>query len=536
MKKSAIHAFLAAAALLFCACSSDLTENGNENETAKASISATQELLTEDGKALAPSRTVLAPDNNNTTEWTKGDAIGIFDGTSMCKYTAINSGATCTFVSSNTRADEKSTHLVAVYPYNMANTISGSTVSKVTLPSSQVATENGFDPACNLMTASSTALNTTLQFKHVCSYIKVQPGFDCSRIVFTFNTDAQVAGTFDVTVGDDGTPSISNLSSASNTITLVGDITKGKTYYIAVLPGTYSNGFKVTLEQKVTKDCVDSVKKVVNTSVRYRETTNTLTSTRAQIKSLGTLDNSNTTQDDDFSVEYVDLGYGDDWNATSGTRVLWAKCNLGATKETDGGNFYAWGEVSPKDTYTSQNYLCNDYYPVTLDDTHDATTVNLGHGWRTPTAEDYITMKHNTIWVFSNSSHVLYIYPSGTTANGITVEDYMLKTPENTLKRYIDGPNGEKGAIQVTNEDIINYVKNLSPGNNNTYMCIPAVGHKIETVSGGCVRTWMNTRNVTGDASKANYLGVWNGGINIPSDSFDRYCGMPIRPVITIKW
>lgn len=44
--------------------------------------------------------------------------------------------------------------------------------------------------------------------------------------------------------------------------------------------------------------------------------------------------------------EYVDLGLS----------VNWATCNVGADKPEDYGDYYAWGEVEPKETYTWENY------------------------------------------------------------------------------------------------------------------------------------------------------------------------------------
>lgn len=46
--------------------------------------------------------------------------------------------------------------------------------------------------------------------------------------------------------------------------------------------------------------------------------------------------------------DYVDLGL------PSGTK--WATCNLGASKPSDYGDYYAWGETEPKTKYTWANY------------------------------------------------------------------------------------------------------------------------------------------------------------------------------------
>ena len=46
------------------------------------------------------------------------------------------------------------------------------------------------------------------------------------------------------------------------------------------------------------------------------------------------------------TMEYVDLGLS----------VKWATCNLGATKPSDYGHYYAWGETEPKAEYTWATY------------------------------------------------------------------------------------------------------------------------------------------------------------------------------------
>lgn len=56
-----------------------------------------------------------------------------------------------------------------------------------------------------------------------------------------------------------------------------------------------------------------------------------------------------------FKDDYVDLGTG----------ILWAMWNVGAEDATQLGEYYAWGEFEPKDTYSAKTYnLCFDY-PIT---------------------------------------------------------------------------------------------------------------------------------------------------------------------------
>lgn len=94
-------------------------------------------------------------------------------------------------------------------------------------------------------------------------------------------------------------------------------------------------------------------------------------------------------------VGYVDLGL------PSGN--LWAECNLGASSPEAYGDYYAWGEVEPKQEYTYPNHKWykegapslgftkynNEDGKMTLEDEDDAVIQNLGNGWRTPTLADF---------------------------------------------------------------------------------------------------------------------------------------------------
>lgn len=89
-----------------------------------------------------------------------------------------------------------------------------------------------------------------------------------------------------------------------------------------------------------------------------------------------------------------------------GLSVCWASFNLGATQPEEYGNYYAWGEVNTKDTYTWDNYLWCDgsLYSMkkynqdsrfgivdnktVLELEDDAAYANLGPLWRMPTIEE----------------------------------------------------------------------------------------------------------------------------------------------------
>ena len=95
--------------------------------------------------------------------------------------------------------------------------------------------------------------------------------------------------------------------------------------------------------------------------------------------------------------EWVDLGL------PSGLR--WATCNVGAARPEEYGDYFAWGETSPKDTYSKENYkfysdgvtkYCGDERNrkgrvdtlTELQPEDDAATANWGEGWRMPTSDE----------------------------------------------------------------------------------------------------------------------------------------------------
>ena len=92
--------------------------------------------------------------------------------------------------------------------------------------------------------------------------------------------------------------------------------------------------------------------------------------------------------------DYVDLGL------PSG--ILWATCNVGASKPEEYGDYFAWGETEPKTTYnwstykyckgtydTMTKYCTNSYYGIVdgkrkLEPSDDAAIANWGADWHMP--------------------------------------------------------------------------------------------------------------------------------------------------------
>ncbi len=82
---------------------------------------------------------------------------------------------------------------------------------------------------------------------------------------------------------------------------------------------------------------------------------------------------------DKVEYDYVDLGLP--------SKLKWATYNVGASSPEECGNYYAWGEVTPKTEYTQSN---SETYGMLMNDIsgnpqYDAAAANWGGGWRMPT-------------------------------------------------------------------------------------------------------------------------------------------------------
>ena len=142
-------------------------------------------------------------------------------------------------------------------------------------------------------------------------------------------------------------------------------------------------------------------------------------------------------------VEYVDLGL------PSGLK--WAKCNLGASKPSDYGDYYSWGETAPKADYdwptykwmqagkSNSNYITK--YTVADGQTwgiwydssgafigdnktvlaaaDDAATANLGSPWRMPTADEIQELIDNCTWIWTTQDGVNGYQVDGPNGNAI---------------------------------------------------------------------------------------------------------------------
>lgn len=157
-------------------------------------------------------------------------------------------------------------------------------------------------------------------------------------------------------------------------------------------------------------------------------------------------------------VGYVDLGL------PSGN--LWAECNLGASSPEAYGDYYAWGEVEPKQEYTYPNHKWykegapslgftkynNEDGKLTLEDEDDAVIQKLGNGWRTPTLADFrelTNQKYTTIEKTTLNGVAGYQITSKKNGKSIFIPCAGFKNSEKPQTRFLS--DDEEVAVCMTN-------------------------------------------------------------------------------------
>ncbi len=124
--------------------------------------------------------------------------------------------------------------------------------------------------------------------------------------------------------------------------------------------------------------------------------------------------------------EFVDLGL------PSGT--LWATCNVGANFPEEYGDYFAWGETTPKSMYGWSTYFDTDDGGSTfkkynnngglteLQSEDDAATANWGSGWQMPSLAQ--------IQELNNSSYTTTVW---TQMNGVSGRKITSKSNGNSI-------------------------------------------------------------------------------------------------------
>ena len=338
-------------------------------------------------------------------KWLEGDQIRIYNGDGANAVFTLQSGANTTegiFASSD--AFDMVPPYLAVYPSTA--TMNNEDMVVFEVPAVQALTQTGtFANGANPMLSYTT--DDDLYFQNLCGGLGIRLYGDAhvSSITITGVASEQLNGQFKVADEGLGT-SPCNGNGGTNKVTLTCDVTLSPTDttdFYAVLPvGVLHMGVVVEIYDGETK--VGQIPYPESSAAQV---------VRNKIKSFKPVE---LTVNGD-THEYVDLGL------PSG--LLWATCNIGADTPEAYGDYFAWGETTPKDTYDWSTYqYCNGSYNTltkycqnssygyngftdnltTLESGDDAATANWGDGWRMPTKAEFEELLNNTTneWTIQN--------------------------------------------------------------------------------------------------------------------------------------
>lgn len=323
----------------------------------------------------------VAESNGSTREvfWEKFDRIAVFMHNKFASLYVLegeggqSSGKFKCLLGKN--SGKQFPEVFGAYPYSRVLGCDGSTLGMV-FPSEQVYRENAFDPNANLMVAVSQT--NKLPFKNVGGYLVLRlygADVEVSKVVVNGNDGEALAGRAEVKISEGEAPEIESAAMMTATeVSLVcptpvklGATAADATEFWFVLP-------PVTLEKGLT------------VTVYGEDGTFTRSAQRAVTIARSSVYRLESEVELLVEPDYVEMAPG----------LKIAKKNVGAATPEDIGDYFAWGETAPKETFTYSNYIFGNVYEGTLtkytmtdglyelEPEDDAATVNLGEGWCMP--------------------------------------------------------------------------------------------------------------------------------------------------------
>lgn len=408
---------LSAAMAVSCAVEPipDLTETSGQEQT------LTIQAVLDDSSDATETKTVRNEDGS--VSWQTGDRISLFFGSGSnggSAFTTTDSGKTASFTGTieaftagGEDFDGGMVYFWGLYPYDAAATCNNTSVT-TSIPSTQRGVAGTFSPGQHMTLARSE--NLLMSFKSVCSGLRFSLQTEgVESAVFHPIGDEAVVG--DITVSmSDGLPVVTSMRNTSTEITLIPDggaFEVGKDYYFEFAPFTAARGFEVTLHKG------------------NQQATFTFSTSRTFARNKYTW---KTNLDEGLEWSAIP-GY--DGKVDLGLSVLWATCNLGASAPEESGDYYAWGETSPKDVCNWENYKWSNnpsnghghitkynppmritgrpYYDyddsymdhkIILDADDDAASTQLQDLWRTPTIDEWNELLENCTWTWTKRNNV----------------------------------------------------------------------------------------------------------------------------------
>lgn len=109
--------------------------------------------------------------------------------------------------------------------------------------------------------------------------------------------------------------------------------------------------------------------------------------------------------------QWVDLGLS----------VKWATYNVGATSPEESGQYFAWGEISPKSEYTKKNCKTGKLKRINItgSEEYDAARANWGDKWRMPRTEEFVELINKCKWLLTTLNGIDGAQVTGPNGNSI---------------------------------------------------------------------------------------------------------------------
>lgn len=265
MKKSLILSIAAVAAVTVLSCQKENAQisfevtpeiETNKEVTPNPNFVPTQAMAfvgTTDSEADLGTKTSI---EGTSVKWARHEGIYLFDGVAPRAFTSDNDdvASTVNFEGNASPVDK----YYAIYPSGKISTVESKKVIATTIPTFQAATANSFAPKANVAVAYSETDPTgdaALQFKNIAAVVKFKinaENTDVRKVRLDAINGEDMTGAMNVTFNSDGTFSTASVHANSKSCVILesesdSDLDPAQTYYMAIKPGTYAGGFKITL-------------------------------------------------------------------------------------------------------------------------------------------------------------------------------------------------------------------------------------------------------------------------------------------------
>jgi len=318
-------------------------------------------------------KTAVDGTDNTKVNWSTDDSLSIW-GEENNQFTLSNGVGTTSGTFKGTIST--GTAQYALYPYNASASFSEGVIT-TSVPRTQTVPVSSFDPKTAIMVGTIDGNNIT--FHHAVAYLKITAPANVTNlteITVESNGGVQLTGDAMFTAS---TGAFTATGTANKFVTVKpasGTFVAGGIYYASVLPGNYTGGLTVRYLYRNTSA------HTLQENIKSNATSLTLTAGTAKLLGAAT--------SFDHTYNAIQL-----W----ANGPYWATTNIGATSETDAGQYFAWGYTtgqSPNGTTFSTAFNTTNYRDVdmtSLDAEHDMATVNFGTWWSTPTSSYFNKLK-----------------------------------------------------------------------------------------------------------------------------------------------